>query len=85
MSDVGPSLPIGDVRFDGEFLRDSGLDVLTLSFVEIDPKDGLIDSCARRDFLSSFRDGGYSKVAAFRAGSIVTSTVVVSRLPILRT
>jgi len=54
MSASGPSLPIGDVRFDGEFRRDSGLDVLTLSFVEIDPKYGLIDSCARRDFLSSY-------------------------------
>ena len=38
MTAVGPSLPIGDVRFDGEFRRDSGLDVLTLSFVEIDPQ-----------------------------------------------
>jgi hypothetical protein len=33
----GPFLPIGDVRFDGEFLRDSRLVVLTPSFVEIDP------------------------------------------------
>jgi len=38
MTAVGPSLPIGDVRFDGEFRRDSGLVVLTWSFVQIDPK-----------------------------------------------
>ena len=36
---VGPSLPIKDFRFDGEFLRDSGLVVLTSSFVEIDPQE----------------------------------------------
>src|SRR5262245_26699904 len=37
-SGTGPSLPIGEVRFDGEFRRDSGLVVLTSSFVEIDPE-----------------------------------------------
>jgi hypothetical protein len=31
MSDTGPSLPMSDVRFDGEFRRDSGLVVLTWS------------------------------------------------------
>jgi hypothetical protein len=36
MSPVGPSLPNGDVRFDGEFQGDSGLIVLAWSFVEID-------------------------------------------------
>ena len=33
-----PFLPLGVVRFDGEFRRDSGLVVLTPYFVEIDPK-----------------------------------------------
>jgi hypothetical protein len=30
---VGPTLPIGDVGFDGEFGMDSGLFVLTSNFV----------------------------------------------------
>jgi len=33
----GPFLPIGDVRFDGEFRRDSGLVVLTSSSSHFDP------------------------------------------------
>jgi hypothetical protein len=37
-SAIGPILPIGDVRFDGEFRTDSRLVVLTSSFVEIDPE-----------------------------------------------
>jgi hypothetical protein len=35
MAASGPSLPISDVRFDGEFRRDSRLVVLTWSFVQI--------------------------------------------------
>jgi hypothetical protein len=35
---LGLTLPIGDVRFDGEFRKNSGLVVLTSSFVEIDPE-----------------------------------------------
>jgi len=37
MTAFGPTLLIGDVSFDGEFRKDSGLVVLTSSFVEIDP------------------------------------------------
>ena len=33
----GPSLPIGHARFDGEFRRDSGLDLLMLSSSHFDP------------------------------------------------
>jgi len=36
-SAFGPTLPISDVSFDGEFRADSGLVLLTWSFVEIDP------------------------------------------------
>jgi hypothetical protein len=37
MTAIGPSLPITDVSFDGDFRRYSGLVMLTWSFVEIDP------------------------------------------------
>jgi hypothetical protein len=83
----GPVLPTWALPQIGSYLGHSGRCANTVGKAARDPKAtfGLIDSCARRDFLSSFKDGRYSKVAAFRAGSIVTSTVVVSRLPILRT
>jgi hypothetical protein len=38
MSACDPSLPIADVGFDGEFRRYSGHDMLSWSFVEIDPQ-----------------------------------------------
>src|SRR5215471_9023386 len=37
VSFIGPVLPISDVRFDGEFRRDSRLVVLMMSFVDFDP------------------------------------------------
>jgi hypothetical protein len=37
-SGFGPILPIGDVRFDGEFRTDRRPVLFTPSFVEIDPK-----------------------------------------------
>jgi hypothetical protein len=33
----GPTLHIGDIRFDGEFRRESGLVLLGMSFVDLDP------------------------------------------------
>jgi len=37
-SGIGPTLPIRDVRFHGEFRRDNGRVVLTVSFVDFDPQ-----------------------------------------------
>jgi hypothetical protein len=39
MSGGGPSLPISNFRLDGQFRRDSGLVLLTMSFVDFDPKE----------------------------------------------
>jgi hypothetical protein len=49
MSPIGPSLPISEARFDGEFWRDSGLVVLMSSFVEIDPEQTL--ACGHPEFM----------------------------------
>ena len=38
MSAYGPSLPIADVSFDGKFRTYGGHDMLSWSFVEIDPQ-----------------------------------------------
>jgi hypothetical protein len=39
MSGGGPSLPISNFRLDGQFRRDSGLVLLTMSFVDFDPTE----------------------------------------------
>jgi hypothetical protein len=38
MTAFGPSLPNRNVRSDGEFRRESGLVLLTMSFVDFDPQ-----------------------------------------------
>jgi len=70
MSENGPTLPIIDFRFDGEFRRDSGLVVLNSSFVELDQNRQLSPmapaaSKADRSFKASERHDSRTRQNAY--------------------
>src|SRR5262249_41008298 len=66
MSDSGPSLPNRNVRFDGEFRRESGLVLLTTSITARDPEETSDARCSR---LSGCNGSAYATLTFQNIGA----------------